>query len=140
MPEPNAALQQPSDNSEGEMSREERLKIAARIVEFSEGRLSQSEDRKQEYVVLKIGSGPYSNAVRVRDNRVSFFIRSEDLRVRVIAAGFKLTPVGNTTPINKHKIRIWELNRAKIEDHEVLFREIVNESVSLLMDMRPKKN
>lgn len=68
-----------------EMAREDRLKIAARIVELSD-RVLSTEIRKN-HIALKIGTGPYSTAVRVRNNRVSFFIRSKDLLDRAKAAG-----------------------------------------------------
>jgi hypothetical protein len=120
-----------------QMTREDRLKIAARIVELSNQVLSTAENK--DYIALKIGSGPNSNAVRVgkRSDRVSFFIRSMDILKRAEAKEFKPEPLKPTTEANKDKFRFWGLHLSDIEAHEALFREIVKESVETVMDRKP---
>src|SRR5579863_414876 len=104
-------------------AREDRLKIAARIVELSDQVLESKENA--DYIALKIESGPYSNAARVRNNRASFFIRSTDLFNRAKAEGFNPVEAPQTTQANKDKFRFWGLSLNDIEAHKALFREIV---------------
>ncbi len=140
MPRPVVPLPLPSGILKSEMTREDRLKIAARIVHLSDGVLEQRENGG--YIALKIGSGPNSNAVRVgkRSDRVSFFIRSTDLRKKAEEEKFTPEPLEPTTAANKDKFRFWGLSLGDIEAHEALFREIVKESVSVVMDRRPRRN
>ncbi len=119
------------------MTREDRLKVAARIVELSNQVFSTKEN--VDYIALKIGSGPNSNAVRVRDNRVSFFIRSTELLNKARAEGFEPEPLKSTTAANKDKFRFRGLGLSDIEVHEALFREIAKESVETIMNRRPKR-
>jgi hypothetical protein len=120
-----------------EMSREDRLKVAAKIVELSDRVLEPKENA--DYVALKIESGPNSNAARVRNNRVSFFIRSKDLLERAKREKFNPEPLKSTTAANKDKFRFRGLGLSDIEAHEALFREIVKESVGTIMDRKPKR-
>jgi hypothetical protein len=118
-------------------TREDRLRVAAQIVELSNQVLSTTENSR--YIALKIGSGSNSNAIRVRNSRVSFFIRSTGLLDKAKDEGFDPQPLKSTTAANKDKFRFWHLSLSKIEDHEVLFKEIVKESVETIMDRRPKR-
>ena len=112
--------------------------MASRIVELSNGVLSTGKI-KSGYIPLKIESGPYSNAVCVHNNLVSFFIRSGDLLNRAKAEGFAPEPAPRTVPMDEHKILFRNLGLSDIQAHEALFREIVMESVRTIMDLRPKK-
>jgi hypothetical protein len=138
MPKSAAPLQKPADSLKSEMTREDRLRIAARIVELSNQVLSTKGNI--DYIALKIGSGPNSNVARVRNNRVSFFIRSKDLFNWAVSKGFDPEPLTSTTAANKDKFRFRNLSLRDIEDHEALFREIVKESVGVVIDRRPKEN
>ena len=137
MPNPVVPAPVPKGTLKSEMRREDRLKIAAKIAELSDRVLEPKENA--DYIALKIDSGPYSNAARVRNNRVSFFIRSTDLLNRAKAEGFEPEPLKSTTEANKDKFRFWGLGLSHIEAHEALFREIVKESVGTIMDRRPKR-
>jgi hypothetical protein len=137
MPKPVAPHPLPAGILKSEMTREDRLRVAARIVELSNQVLSTKEN--VHYIALKIGSGSNSNAARVRNNRVSFFIRSTDLLNKARAEGFDPEPLKSTTAANKDKFRFWGLGLSDIEAHEALFREIVKESVGTIMDRRPKR-
>jgi hypothetical protein len=126
-----------SNSADRLKTREDCLKVAALIVELSNQVLSTKEN--VDYIALKIGSGANSNAVRVRDNRVSFFIRSTELLNRARAEGFEPEPLKSTTAANKDKFRFRGLGLSDIEAHEALFREILKESVGTIMDRRPKR-
>jgi len=136
-PIPNSAvpLPRPARFLKSEKAREDRLKIAARIVELSNQVLSTKENA--HYIALKIGSGPNSNTVNVwkSHDRVGFFIRSSDLLRKAEAEGFKPEPAKRQLD----RYRFWELSLRDIEAHEPLFREIVKESVGVIMDRRPKR-
>jgi len=140
MPKPVAHLLQPSDISKSEMTRDDRLKIADLIVDLSNNVLSQEVSVR--HVALRIGSPPNSNAVTVskRADRVSFFIRSKDLLGEAERKGFKPELVGSEAPRDKDRYRFSGLSLSDIHAHEALFREIVKESVSVVIDRRPKKN
>jgi hypothetical protein len=129
-----------SNSADRLKTREDRLKVAALIVELSNKRLSLSPTNNTRYIALKIGSGPNSNAIRVRNSRVSFFIRSTGLLNKAKYEGFDPQPLRSTTAANKDKFRFWGLRLSDIEAHEALFREIVKESVETIMDRRPKKH
>jgi hypothetical protein len=138
MPKPVVPPPLPAGILKSEMTREDRLKIiAAKIVELSDQRLSTHKNPK--YVALKIGSGPYSNAVVVHNNLVSFFIRSGDLLNWAKKEEFDPVEAPKTTPMNEHKLLFRGLGLSDIEAHEALFREIVMESVRMIMDRKPKK-
>src|ERR1035437_934491 len=102
------------------MTREDRLKVADRIVELSDQVLSRAERRY--HFALKIGSGPNSNTVNVskRFDRVSFFIRSSSLLRKAEAEGFKPDPAESTWAPNKDRFRFRELRLRDIEAHEAL--------------------
>ena len=121
----------------GKTSKEDRLKIAAQIVELSDQVLSKKVNLS--HIALKIGSGPNSVAAVVSNSdRVSFFIRSTDLLNRAKAEGFNPIEAELTSPKNEHRFRFYCLSPANIEAHEGLFREIVQESMRTIMDRRPK--
>jgi len=120
-----------------EMTREDRLTVAARIVELSDEILSTDEN--PQYIALKIASGPNSNAVTVWSDHVSFFIRSTALLDKARADGFEPIQVKSTTPRNQDKYQFPRLSLNQILTHEALFREIVQESMRTIMDRRPKK-
>ncbi|HWG19724.1 MAG TPA: hypothetical protein VG225_04275 [Terracidiphilus sp.] len=127
-------------NSKSKMTREDRLKIAVRIAELSNGDLEPLDT--EFHISLKMGAGPYSNAVTIskRENRVNFFILSRDLLRKAEAEGFKPEPVESTRPWPKDRFRFWQLGLSDIQTHEALFREIVKESVIAIMDRRSKKH
>lgn len=128
----------PGSNSADRLkTREDRLKVAALIVELSNQVLSTKENI--HYIALKIGSGSNSNAVRVRNDRVSFFIPSTVLINKARAEGFDPEPLKSTTAANKDKFRFRGLGLSDIEAHEALFREIVKESVETIMARRPRR-
>jgi hypothetical protein len=115
--------------------------IAKRIVELSNNVLS-TEKKKSGIIVLKYESGPYSNAVVVRKSRVRFLIQSTDLFEKAKKERFNPKPedTQNVTSFIEHKVNFEGLRLRDIEAHEPLFKEIVNESVSFIMGLRPKKN
>ena len=121
------------------MNREDRLKVAAKIAELSDLPLSTQENLKSNYVALKIESGPYSNAICVHNNRVSFLIRSTDLLKKATEDRLNPEPAPRTVPMDENKFLFWGLGMSDIQAHEALFREIVMESVRTIMDLRPKK-
>jgi hypothetical protein len=127
-------------NSKSEMTPEDRFKIALRIAELSGGDLEPLDT--EFHISLKIGVGPFSNAVTIskRNNRVNFFILSGDLLRKAKAEGFKPEEVKSTRPWPKDRFRFWQLGLSDIQAHEALFREIVKESVSAIMDRRSKKH
>ena len=137
MPDSVVPLPLPAGILKSEMTREE--KIAVRIVELSNQVLSTEDSNL--HIALKIGAGPYSNAVTVskHSDRVSFFL-STDLRRKAEAEGFKPEPVESTRPWPKDKFRFWHLGLSDLQAHEALFREIVKESVSVIMSRRSKRN
>jgi hypothetical protein len=118
-------------------AQENRLKIATRIVELSNQRLSTHPNPK--YIALKIGSGPYSNAFAVRNDRISCFIHSTDLLNRIKSAGFNPREAPKTTPMNEHKFYFSGSDMKNIQNHGELLREVVNESVATIIDRRPRK-
>ena len=139
-PMPNAAggLPRPSNESKREMTKEDRLRIADRIVNLSDGDIERKETDRG--IRMKIGSGPYSIAcfVSTHYDRVSFFIRSTNLIRKAEAEGFKPKPAEQTRPGNADLYRFWELSLNDIEAHEALFKEIVRESVRVVTDHKGK--
>jgi len=139
-PMPNAAggLPRPSNESKREMTREDRLRIADRIVNLSDGEIERKETDRG--IRMKIGSGPYSIGcfVSTHYDRVSFFIRSTNLLGKAEAEGFKPKPAERTRPGNEDLYRFWELSLNDIEAHEALFKGIVKESVRVVMDHKRK--
>ena len=144
MPKPAVSLPLPTGILKSEMTSEESLKIAdriaTRIVELSDGDLEPQHTRY--HISLKVGAGPYSNAVTVskRDDRVNFFITSTNLLRKAEAEGFKPKRAEAKHPWHKDRFRFWELGLNDIEAQQVLFREIVKESVSVVMDRKRKKS
>ena len=138
MPDSVVLLPPPAGILKDEMTREDRLKIADRIAELSDGVLERKETDRG--IRLKIGSGPYSIAglVSTHYDHVSFFIRSTDLLRKAEAEGFKPEPAESTRPSTKDLNQFRELSLIDIEDHEALFRLIVKESVNVVMDHRGK--
>jgi hypothetical protein len=134
MPKPVVPLPLPTGILRSEMTRDDRWKIADRIVDLSNQVLSREESGI--HIALRIGFPPNSNTVTVskRANRVCFFIRSMDLLRKAEAEGFK------PEPRSKDRYRFWGLGLSDIDAHEALFREIVKESVSVIMSRRSKKN
>jgi hypothetical protein len=127
-------------NSKNEMTPEDRLKIAVRIVELSGGDLEPLDT--EFHISMKIGVGPYSNAVTIskRNDRVNFFILSTGLLRKAKAEGFTPEKVESTRPWPKNRFRFLQLRLSDIQAHEALFREIVKESVSAIMNRRSKKH
>jgi hypothetical protein len=134
----------PIDISASETTIEDRRKIAHRIVELSDRVLSPYESASR--IALRIGSPPNCNTISVskRYDRVSFFIRSEDLRRRaeaeLRAERFKPERLKSEAQRDKDRYRCSGLRLEDIEAHEALFREIVKESVSVVMDRRARRN
>ncbi|HEY1808407.1 MAG TPA: hypothetical protein VGG42_07575 [Acidobacteriaceae bacterium] len=116
------------------------MKVAGRIVELSDQVLSMNVNGN--YIALKTGTGPNSNAVTVTkyEDRVSFFIRSTALLDRAKTEGFDPEIAKQTSPSKAHRYRFWGLSYFDLQEHEGLFREIVKESVSTIIDRRPKKH
>lgn len=131
----------PAEISKNETTKDDRRKIADRIVELSDGVLERPRDTKR-HISLKIGAGPYSNAVTISKyfDRVNFFILSADLLRKAEAEGFKPETVESTRPWPKDRFRFWGLGLGDIQAHEALFREIVVESVRAIMDRKPRRN
>jgi hypothetical protein len=103
---------------------------------LSDGVLSMAKNGG--YIALKIGTGPNSDAVTVREGRVSFFIRSTGTLNRARAEGFAPALVDASGLSNKDKYRFPGLRLSDIDGHEALFREIVRDSISTILDRRPK--
>jgi len=122
---------------------EDRLEIADRIAQMSDPVLS-IQNNDSGYLSLKVGTGPYSNAVTVwkNEDRVSFFIRSTDILNKASAAGF--TPIAvdptATASNNKYKYAFELLSFTDLQNNEGLFREIVKDSVETVVDRRPRRN
>jgi hypothetical protein len=133
MPKPVVPPPLPAANLKNEMNREDRLRIADRIVELSDGVLKRKDTDR--HIGLKIGSGPYSIAgtVSTHFDRVSFFIRSNDL-LKAVEEKFKPELAESTRPSTKDMYRFWGLSLSDIEAHEALFRRIVKETVNVVMD------
>ncbi len=138
MPDSVVPLPLPAGILKSEMTREDRLKIAARIVELSDGVVERKETDRG--IRLKIGSGPYSivGLVSTHYDRVSFFIRSADLLDKAVAEGFKPELRESTRPSTKDLHQFEGLSLSDIETHEALFRWIVKESVNVVMDHKGK--
>lgn len=136
MPKPSVPIELPA----GIVKIEDRQKIADFIVHLSDGVLSI--EKSGRHFALRIGSPPNSNAVTVskRADRVSFFIRSEDLRRKAEAEGLKLVQTKSVAPRDKDRYRFLGLGLSEIQAHETLFREIVKESLGVIMDRRPRKH
>ena len=111
-----------------EMTRDDRLKIATRIVDRSNQALSTVE--RQNHIALKIGTGPYSNAVMVTDSYVKFLIRSEDLRNRAKEEGFNPEEVIWKGPWAGFGYRFRGLRLNDIQEHEGFFKAVVQESIN----------
>jgi len=138
MPKPAVPLPQPSGILKCEMTREDRLKIAAKIVELSSMVLSKKEN--PHYIALKVGDGPYSNAVTVRwrTDRVSFHIPSTDLVKQAVAAGFSPENCESRRSFFEHKWYFNGLTLADLQKHEPLFSAIVKGSLEYIRSRRPK--
>jgi hypothetical protein len=136
---PVAPLPLPTRDLKSEMTREDRMQIAVRIVELSNQVLSPHES--DIHIALRIGSPPNSNVVTVskRADRVSFYIRSRDLLSKAEEKGFRPERRESGAPKDKDRYRFSGLGLSDIQAHETLFREIVKESVSVIMGRRPKK-
>jgi hypothetical protein len=139
MPKPTVPLPPLTGSLKSEVNREDRLKIAQRLVDLSAGDLEWKETERR--IGLKIGSGPYSIAgtVSTEVDRVSFFIGSLDLIQKAKEEGFEPEPVESTRPSTRDKYRFWGLSLGDIEAHEALFKRIVNESVNVVMGHKGKK-
>ncbi len=112
----------------------DRSEIAKRLVELSNQVLSKKENKT--HIALKV-----KNRVAVlvsHSERVQFIITSEDLVNRVRAEKFNLTPAPNSIPMHEIKYYFEGLGINQIRAHELLFKEIVNESVQAVMDRKPK--
>ena len=128
----------PAANLKSEMNREDRLRIADRIVELSDGVLERKETDRG--IRLKIGSGPYSIAglVSTHHDRVSFFIRSKDLLLKAMEEKFEPELAESTRPSTRDMYRFLGLSLSDIEAHEALFRWIVKETVNVVLDHKGK--
>jgi hypothetical protein len=140
MPKPAAPIQQAADISESEVAGDDRMKIADLIVALSNNVLSK--DVSARHIALRIGSPPNCNTVTISKgvDRVSFYIQSTDLRKKAEAEGFKPEALELVALRNKDKYRFRGLSLSDIQAHEALFREIVKESLRVVMDKRPKKS
>ena len=105
-----------------------RSKIAHRIVELSDGVLS--EEKKHSYIALKVGSRVA--AVVSNSDRVQFLIPSTELQQKVTEKQFSLKEAPKSIPMHEHKFYIRGLNLDQLNANEPLFREIIRESVSAL--------
>ena len=122
------------------LATEDRREIAERIAQISDQVLSIQDNSPSGYFSLKVGTRPHSNVVTVwkSKDRVSFFIRSTDLLNRASTAGFEPKPT-EPSDNNKHKYRFEKLSLADLQNDEGLFREIVRESVGIILDRGPKR-
>jgi hypothetical protein len=120
--------------------KEERSRLADRIVELSSEALSSDKTSSKNYIALKVGGGPHSNAatVRWRDDVVTFHIPSSDLVNRAIAAGFSPENEHSVRPFFKHKHRFCGLTLADLQEHESLFRAIVKDLTKYVVGWRQK--
>jgi hypothetical protein len=121
-------------NIDQSMPGNDRSKIAARLVELSNQVLSKKNNRT--HIALKV-----KNRVAVlvsHSDRVQFIISSTDLLERVKAEKFNLKPAPKYIPMHEVKHYFEGLGLNQIQAHELLFKEIVNESVAAVSDRRPK--
>jgi hypothetical protein len=139
--EPMPGLVAHSEQTFGVSTREKpgsgRDEIANLLIALSDHVLS--EEKTPRHIALRIGAPPNSNTITVskRADRVTFYIRSEDLRKQAEEAQLEFKPVDSEAPKDKYRYRIPGLNLSTIQAHEALFREIVKESVSVIEDRRP---
>jgi hypothetical protein len=126
-------------NKSDEMTRENRRKIADLIVMLSGGDLSIEESGI--HFALRTVNPPRRNTVTVsnRANRVSFYIQSADLLKKVKDKKIKHEPTKLVAPRDRDRYRFGELGLNDIQVHEALFREIVQESVRVIMSRRSMK-
>jgi hypothetical protein len=113
---------------------EDRSKIAARIVELSNGVLS-IDPNPRSYIALKLGSR-VAATVSKRSDRVQFIIASTGLHQEA-ERRFLLEKPPKSIPMHEHKYNFPGLALNDISANEPLFREIVQEAVRILS---PKKN
>jgi hypothetical protein len=122
-----------------QQSREDRLKIAAEIVNLS-GRDNLETVERKHHIALKIGTGNYSNAVMVSDSDyVKFFIRPTDLRERAQEEGFAPEIVKSTGPYAGSGFRFKGLRLNHIQAHEGFFRAVVQESINEIIHRRGRE-
>ena len=114
-----------------------RSELAARLAKLSNQDLETKDNGR--YVAVKIGIGPNSNVISVFPDHVSFFIRSTDTLKRAGLEGFNPELPKVTSPRNKEKFQFGGLSVSEIDAHEDLFREIVDESVKVVTDRKPKR-
>jgi hypothetical protein len=88
----------------------------------------------QRYIALQVGDPPFCNAVMVSNSdRVKFIIQSEDLLKR---AGEHFEPIEVSG--EKRRFTFYGLTINDIQDHEPLFRELVQESIGTEIGQKPK--
>ena len=134
MPEQVAPPQQSADILKSEMNREDRLKVAAKVVELSDHALSTKVNK--DHITLKADGSVV--VVVSNSDQVGFFIRSTEIRTKISNAGFKLEKGRLKSPKDEDKILIRNLGTEEMEANKELFREVIYESVRTIMDRRPK--
>ena len=119
-------------------SREDRVRIAEKIVELSSDRLSMAPN--QRYLALKVGSGAYSNAatVNLQHDWVTFHIPSTELESQANEAGLNPHKAHSARPFFQHKYKFNNLTMAALLEHETLFKAIIHGSMSYVLSQQPK--
>ena len=128
----------PKSGPSTQLNGEDRTKIAARIVELSNHVLSTKKNPRS--ITLKVGDGPYSNAVTVRwrKDRVSFHIPSTNLVKQAVEAGFSPENPQSARPFFEHKWHFNGLTLTDLQEHEPLFRAIIKDSLEYILSRRPR--
>jgi len=106
--------------------KEDRLRIAERIVELSGKRLLTKINT--DHITLKVG--PSVAVVISNSDRVGFFIRSKYLLDKAREEGFSPESAKIKWKKDEHKFLFPRLSLGQIDAHEELFREIVDESIA----------
>jgi hypothetical protein len=117
------------------MMKEDRLTLAARLAEFSNGILSTQVN--PDHITLKV-----ENRVAIvvsGSDQVGFYIRSTELLERIRGAGFATAKAREKYHKDQNKYLLRHLSLAEINSNEALFKEIVLESVETIKDQRPKE-
>ena len=115
--------------------KEGRLRIAERIVDLSDKRLSTKVNT--DHVTLKVGANVA--VVVSSSNRVGFYIRSTDLLERAKAAGLNLQKAKVKYLKDEYKYHFPGLTIGALDKDEPLFRAIIQDSLDVVQSPRPKR-
>ncbi|MGC9223019.1 MAG: hypothetical protein ACP5E2_03790 [Terracidiphilus sp.] len=110
------------------VNKEDRSKIAAKIVDLSGGVLSIAEN--PNYIALKAGRRLAATVRKNRDRVSVYILRTSELLDKARSEGFSPVEGPQKTQRDKDWFQFRGLTLSDIQAHESLFREIVHGSVS----------